>query len=155
MIYVAALIYAIALVLANVSIATWGPGVAWINALVLIGLDLALRDWLHLKLDRLEMLGLICASAMLTLFLSPGSGQIAAASAAAFGSAALVDWAVFSRTRGPWFVRSNASNAAGAVVDSLVFSLAAGIPLAYAPSMVVAKIAGGFLWAALITRLAR
>jgi uncharacterized PurR-regulated membrane protein YhhQ (DUF165 family) len=44
----------------------------------------------------------------------------------AFTSAALVDWAVFSALRGPWLLRSNGSNAAGALVDSLVFPLAAG-----------------------------
>jgi queuosine precursor transporter len=49
MLTIAILIYAAAMTLANLSIATWGPWVSPINAFVLIGLDLALRDWLHVQ----------------------------------------------------------------------------------------------------------
>jgi len=43
-------IYASAMVLANLSVAAFGPSISPINAFILIGLDLALRDWLHVRL---------------------------------------------------------------------------------------------------------
>ena len=55
----AILIYASAMTLANLSIAQFGPWVSPINAFVLIGLDLALRDWLHCRLRAGQMLALI------------------------------------------------------------------------------------------------
>jgi hypothetical protein len=58
---------------------------------VLIGLDLALRDWLHMRLRAWQMLALICASGALTYALNPSAQHIVIASAAAFTLAALVD----------------------------------------------------------------
>lgn len=49
---IAVFVYAAAM---NLSIATWGPWVSPINAFVLIGLDLALRDWLHVRLKAWQM----------------------------------------------------------------------------------------------------
>ena len=47
----AVFVYAAAMILANLSVATFGPWVSLINAFLLIGLDLALRDWLHVRLN--------------------------------------------------------------------------------------------------------
>ena len=154
---IAILIYAVAMTLANLSVAAFGPAISPVNAFVLIGLDLALRDWLHVRLRAWQMLALIVAAGVLTYALNPAAGEIAVASSAAFTAAALVDWLTFSRLRGSWLFRANGSNVAGAAVDSLIFpTLAFG---ALMPHIVllqfVAKVLGGSLWAALLARTAQ
>lgn len=154
MLTVAVLIYAAAMTLANLSIAHFGPWVSPINAFVLIGLDLALRDWLHVRLRVLQMGALIACTGLLTYTLNPAAGRIAVASSVAFTAAALVDWATFARLRGSWLYRANCSNVAGAAVDSMIFpTLAFG---ALMPQIValqfVAKVAGGALWSALLVQ---
>ena len=76
MLYAAILIYAAAMTLANLSIAHFGPWVSPINAFVLIGLDLALRDWLHMRLHMRQMGILIAVSGLLTYVLNPAAGMI-------------------------------------------------------------------------------
>lgn len=146
--------YATAMILANLSVAAFGPKVTPINAFLLIGLDLALRDWLQVRLRPWQMGLLIAATGLLTLGLNPAAGRIALASAAAFTVAALVDWAVFSRMGGSWLRRANASNVAGAAVDSLVFpTLAFGALLpGVVAAQFVAKVAGGAVWSWLLSR---
>ena len=146
--------YAAAMILANLSVATFGPWVSPINAFVLIGLDLALRDWLHVRLKVWQMGALIAGTGVLTYLLNPAAGQIAVASSVAFTAAALVDWTAFAKLRGSWMFRANGSNVAGAAVDSLVFpTLAFG---ALMPQIVLAqfaaKVAGGAIWAMLLRR---
>jgi uncharacterized PurR-regulated membrane protein YhhQ (DUF165 family) len=149
MLTLAILIYAAAMTLANLSIATWGPWVSPINAFVLIGLDLALRDWLHVRLNSWQMAALIAATGALTYALNPAAGMIAVASSVAFTAAALVDWATFTRLRGSWLFRANGSNVAGAAVDSLIFpTLAFGVLMPHIVALqFVAKVAGGAMWA--------
>ena len=147
--------YAAAMILANLSVAAFGPWVSPINAFVLIGLDLALRDWLHVRLKVSQMGALIAGTGVLTYFLNPAAGQIAIASSAAFTAAALVDWTAFAKLRGSWMFRANGSNIAGAAVDSLVFpTIAFG---ALMPHIVLAqfaaKVAGGALWAWALTKI--
>lgn len=153
----AVLIYAAAMTLANLSVATWGPWVSPINAFVLIGLDLALRDWLHVRLKAWQMLALIVAAGALTYLLNPAAGKIAVASSAAFTAAALVDWATFARLRGTWLFRANGSNVAGAAVDSLIFpTLAFGALMPHIVALqFVAKVAGGAIWAWVLARTAQ
>lgn len=152
----AVFIYAASMTLANLSIATWGPLVSPINAFVLIGLDLALRDWLHVRVKAWQMGALIASAGALTYALNPAAGMIAVASSAAFTAAALVDWAVFVRMPGSWLARANGSNVAGAAVDSILFptiafgALMPGIVLA----QFVAKVAGGAFWAYVMHRTA-
>ena len=146
--------YAAAMILANLSVAAFGPLVSPINAFVLIGLDLALRDWLHVRLRVWQMGTLIAGTGALTYLLNPAAGMIAIASSAAFTAAAVVDWATFARLRGSWMFRANGSNVAGAAVDSLVFpTLGFG---ALMPQIVLAqfaaKVAGGAVWAWIIGR---
>ena len=88
--------YAAAMILANLSVAAFGPWVSPINAFVLIGLDLALRDWLHVRLRVWQMGVLIAGTGALTYALNPAAGMIAIASSAAFTAAAVVDWATFA-----------------------------------------------------------
>lgn len=154
MLLAAVSIYGSAMIVANLSVATFGPAVSPINAFVLIGLDLALRDWLHMRLKAWQMLFLILATGVLTYLLNPAAAKIAIASACAFSAAALVDWATFFKLKGSWLFRANGSNIAGAAVDSIIFpTLAFG---ALMPHIVllqfIAKVAGGSLWAYLISR---
>lgn len=146
--YIAIAAYAIAMTLANLSVAAFGPSVTVINAFVLIGLDLALRDWLHVRLKVWQMGALIAATGALTFVLNPSAGQIAVASAVAFTAAALVDWSAFAKLRGSWTFRANGSNVAGAAVDSLVFpTLAFGVLMPHIVAMqFIAKVAGGAFW---------
>ena len=146
--------YAAAMILANLSVAAFGPWVSPINAFVLIGLDLALRDWLHVRLRVWQMGVLIAGTGALTYALNPAAGMIAIASSAAFTAAAVVDWATFARLRGSWMFRANGSNVAGAAVDSLVFPTLAFRALM--PQIVLAqfaaKVAGGAVWAWILSR---
>ena len=102
------------------------------------------------------MLALIVVSGCITYLLNPAAGQIAIASAVAFISAASVDWAVFARMQGNWMIRANASNVAGAMVDSVVFPALAfgGLDPLIVAQMFVAKVAGGALWAWALQRAA-
>ena len=153
MLILAILIYAAAMTLANLSIAHFGPAVIPLNALVLIGLDLTMRDWLHVRIKAWQMLALIAVSGGITYLLNPAAGQIAIASAVAFISAASVDWAVFARMQGNWMIRANASTVAGAMVDSVVFPALAfgGLDPLIVAQMFVAKVAGGALWSWLLS----
>lgn len=153
--YFAIAVYAAAMTLANLSIATFGPWVSPINAFVLIGLDLALRDWLHVRIKLWQMGALIASTGVLTFALNPVAGHIAIASACAFSAAALVDWATFARLKGSWMFRANGSNVAGAAVDSLVFpTIAFGALMPHIVAMqFVAKVAGGAIWAWVLNRV--
>ena len=140
--------YAVAMIAANLLVATFGPSVTAINAFLLIGLDLTLRDWLHFRLKTWQMGGLIIGTGLITYALNPASGMIAVASAVSFLAASIVDWAMFVKTTGSWIKRANVSNTAGAAVDSLLFpTIAFG---ALMPEIValqfVAKVSGGAIW---------
>lgn len=153
----AVFVYAAAMILANLSVATFGPWVSLINAFLLIGLDLALRDWLHVRLKAWQMSALIAGTGALTYALNPAAGQIAIASFVAFTVALLVDWITFIKLRGSWMFRANGSNVAGAAVDSLTFpTLAFGELM---PDVVLAqfaaKIAGGAIWVWILTKTLR
>lgn len=144
----ALVVYASAIVGANLLVAVFGPVITPLNAFVLIGLDLALRDWLHLRLSPQRMALLIVATGGVSYLLNPTAGVIALASAVSFMTAALADWWVFAKLQGSWQRRANLSNVCGAAVDSLLFpTLAFGAPM---PEIVlaqfIAKTAGGGLW---------
>lgn len=154
MLYVAIAIYAVAMTVANLLVAKFGPAVTPINAFVLIGLDLALRDWLHVRLKTWQMGALIASTGFLTYALNQDAGMIAVASAVAFTTAAMIDWSIFAKLSGSWIKRSNVSNVAGAAVDSLVFpTIAFGVLM---PQIVVmqflAKILGGAVWSLMINK---
>lgn len=154
MLILALFAYAASMIAANLTVAAFGPVVAPVNAFFLIGLDLALRDWLHVRLKLWQMGALILGTSALTYLLNPGAQTIAVASAVSFCLAALADWLVFARMPGSWFKRSASSNVAGAAVDSLLFpTLAFG---ALMPQIVlmqfVAKVIGGTLWTLLLNQ---
>lgn len=153
------LAYLAAIVLANLSVAAWGPPVVILNAFLFIGLDLTARDILH---DRWNQKGLawkmgllIGAGGALSWVLNSDAGTIAVASTVAFAVAATVDATVYHLLRDrPYLLRVNASNVPGAAADSLVFPwLAFG---GFLPLIVVgqfaAKVAGGFVWSLILRR---
>lgn len=154
MLLTAIVIYGSAMILANLSVAAFGPAISPVNAFVLIGLDLALRDWLHVRLKAWQMLALILATGLLTYLLNPAAGNIAIASACAFTAAAVVDWATFFKLKGSWLFRANGSNVAGAAVDSLIFpTLAFGALMPHIVAMqFIAKVAGGSIWAYILNK---
>lgn len=157
MIVFAVAIYCVAMVLANLLAARFGPAVTPFNSFVLIGLDLALRDWLHMKIGRVSILSVICLTGIATYTMNPSAGVIAIASAISFTVAALVDMAVFYLTKGGWIRRSNISNIAGAAADSIAFPLIAFGSLL--PGVVLAqffcKVIGGTLWVVLISEMTK
>lgn len=155
--YLATFLYVGAMLLANLLVSKFGPAISPVLAFFLIGFDLSMRDWLHVRLRAWQMVGLILVAGALTYVLNPAAGMIAVASAAAFTSSALVDWATFARLRGSWLVRANGSNVAGAAVDSLIFpTLAFGALMPHIVAMqFLAKVAGGALWAAVLSRTMR
>jgi hypothetical protein len=154
-------IYVAAITAANLSVAAFGPAVTPINAFLLIGLDLSLRDKLH---DRWagrqlwpRMLAMIVGAGVISYALNPATGTIALASVVAFTVAGLVDAIVYQGLLGrPYLVRANGSNSAGALVDSLVFPTIAfgGFLPAIVALQFAAKVAGGFVWSLALRRFA-
>ena len=146
--------YAVAMTVANLLVATFGPAISPINAFFFIGLDLTLRDWLHVRLKTWQMGGLIVGTGALTYLLNPAAGMIAVASATSFLIAALVDWAVFVKTTGSWVKRANLSNTAGAAVDSVLFPTIAfgGLMPEIVALQFIAKVSGGAIWSYILKK---
>lgn len=153
------ILYLGAIVLANLAVARFGPAVAPLNALVLIGLDLTTRDALHERwrgrLLWLRLLALIAAGGALSWLLNRDAGQIALASTVAFCAAALADAAVYAALgeRARW-QRVNGSNVVSAAVDSVLFpALAFGSVLpGLTLGLFVAKVFGGWLWSLVLVK---
>jgi uncharacterized PurR-regulated membrane protein YhhQ (DUF165 family) len=142
-------IYIAAMVVANTLVWWLGPWFSPINAFFLIGLDLTLRDVMHEHLARWQLAAVICAGGLITWLVNPAAAHIAIASATAFIVSAVADWAVYaSLHKHPWLVRSNASNAVGAAVDSVLFpTIAFGVFLPHIIALqFLAKLIGGALW---------
>lgn len=156
------LIYFAAITAANLLVAALGPWVSVFNSFVFIGLDLALRDSLHERwrgpLPWPRMLALIVGAGLVSYWLNPAAGKIAVASVVAFCAAGLVDAIVYHVMRGrPYLQRSSASNAAGAMADSLIFPAIAfgGWLPAIVAMQFAAKVAGGAVfWAWVLSRRA-
>lgn len=150
-----------AIVAANFSVAAFGPIVTPINAFLLIGLDLSLRDSLH---DRWasdgivwRMGALILAGSVISYLVNPATGMIAIASCISFGASSAADALTYGAIRRRSFmVRANGSNLVGAAVDSVLFpTIAFG---ALMPEIVLAqfaaKVAGGFVWSLALRKVA-
>lgn len=155
-----ALIYVLSLVAANLLVAYFGVWFSVINAFVLIGLDLSLRDKLHdlWHEDKLviKMGGLIVVSSLISYLLNPATGTIAIASFGAFVLSMLGDAIAYHYLRSKaWFIRSNGSNFFGSAIDSLVFPTIAFGSLM--PEIVLmqflAKFGGGFVWSLILRKL--
>lgn len=152
-------VYLVAIVLANLSVAYFGPVAVIPNSLVFIAADLVSRDALHDRWSHRGLLwrmGLLIASgSILSWLLNRNAGPIALASFVAFAAAATVDTLMYSALRRqPWFLRVNGSNVPSAIVDSVVFLWLAFGPgaLVLAPLQVLAKISGGVVWSWVLAR---
>ena len=152
-------IYLAAIVLANLMIGWFGPSISIINAFLLIGLDLTLRDELHDQWkDGLiwKMAVLIGSGSLITVVLNWDALPIAIASSVAFLCSGIGDGLVYWRLRRRDFlVRSNSSNVVGAGIDSLIFPiLAFGFPPLWGivAGQFIAKVFGGGIWSWILMR---
>ena len=151
MVYV--ILYLVAIVLANLSVAALGPSVIIINAFLFIGLDLTARDQLHevWRGNHLlpKMAALIASGSILSWLLNRDAGSVALASFIAFASAATVDAVVYHLMgKYPRWLRINGSNVPSALVDSIIFpTLAFGSFLwPIVLGQFAAKTLGGLVW---------
>ena len=152
-------IYIAALVAANLLVAWLGVWFSLVNAFVLIGLDLSLRDKLHdlWEGDKLpvKMGGLIATASIVSYAINPATGMIAFASLAAFSLSMVADAFVYQYLKDKeWMIRVNGSNVAGSAVDSVVFPTIAFGSLM--PEIValqfIAKVGGGYIWSRIFKR---
>ena len=152
------LIYLAAIVLANLSVAHFGPASTIANAFVFIGLNLSTRDKLHDQWGKnvgRNMGFLILAGGVISYALNAGAGRIALASVAAFALSEMIDALTYQAAhKRPYLVRSNLSNLFGASVDSVVFPVLAfgGFPVPIILGQFLAKILGGFIWSLVLNR---
>lgn len=160
-------LYLAAIVIANLTIAWFGAGMAIPNALLLVSLDLTSRDRLHQAWEGRglvwKMALLITAGSFLSAALDYQALPVAVASCLAFGAAASVDTLAFAALGAcPWLIRSNGSNIVSAAVDSVIFlSVLASygrLPWAILPLLILgqwlAKVGGGLAWSLVLTRRA-
>lgn len=151
-------LYLLAIILANLSIAHFGPSASIFNAFLLIGLNLATRDKLHDQWGQniaRNMFLLIAAGGAISYLMNAGAGRIALASVAAFALSEAVDAAVYHARRDrPYLIRSNTSNVFGAAVDSIIFPILAfgGFPILIILGQFVAKVTGGAMWSYILHR---
>lgn len=143
------IIYIAAICAANFSVHVFGPVSTPINAFLLIGLDLVIRDKLHERIGICKMLFLIVIAGAISFAINPATDMIAIASVSAFSLAALTDATVYQALmKRTWLVKSNVSNIASSAVDSFVFPLIAFG--AFMPWIVAgqfgAKVFGGAVW---------
>ena len=151
------LLYLGAIVLANLTVAQFGPESAIIVAFVFIGLDLTARDRLHDAWRGRGLLWkmtvLIAAGSILSWLLNRNAGPVAVASFVAFAATATVDAVIYHLLSShPRWLRINGSNVPSAAVDSLLF-----IRLAFGQFLwpiilgqFLAKAFGGFIWSLLL-----
>lgn len=150
--------YLMAIILANLTVAEFGPNVVIINAFLFIGLDLTARDKLHEKWHnnhlKTKMFLLITSGSFLSWLINQNTGQIAVASMISFFAAAVVDTIayhlLFGKSR---IVKMNGSNVPSALTDSIVFpTIAFGqlLPMIIIGQF-IAKVAGGFFWSVIIS----
>ena len=156
---IAVIIYLLSIVLANLAIVWFGPAASIVNAFLLIGLDLTLRDRLHDAWQGqqlwLRMFALICTGSVVTVLLNLDALPIAIASAVAFGVSGVGDAFVYQLLRSKqYLLRVNGSNVVGSALDSMIFpTLAFG---ALMPEIVIgqfaAKLVGGGLWSLILKK---
>jgi uncharacterized PurR-regulated membrane protein YhhQ (DUF165 family) len=150
-----------AITAANLISAHYGPEASIYNAFALIGLTFVLRDYLHdaWQEHRVpKIAALIISGSVLAYLVSPAAGRIGLASGIAFAASESVDAVAYHAVRRlPWLKRSNVSNFAGALVDSVVFPTVAfgGFVLATTVGQLTAKVAGALLFTLLLARRRR
>lgn len=152
--------YLIAIVAANLIVASLGAWIAPLCGFALASFDLVARDGLHdaWRNDKLwrKMALLIGTGSTLSWLVNRNAGQIALASFVAFALAGLADALLYHWLRDrPRLQRINGSNLLSSAVDSLVFPiLAFGWPPMWHICFwqFVAKFSGGVLWSWVLFR---
>lgn len=146
--------------LANILVGSFGPTSSPYVSFALVGPVLTLRDRLHEQLSGrnfvIRMAGIVVAGAIVAYITTPGAGMIALASCLAFAASLTTDTIVYALLRSRAIhTRVNISNAASALVDSLVFLTVAfgfgAVTFSLIFLAACAKVAGGALWLA-VTR---
>lgn len=152
--YLGIFIWLLAIVLANLSAAHFGIWATPINAFFLIGLEITLRDYLHTKLSHVQLVLMVFIGGAISFLINADAMNIALGSSIAVTVSCLVDYYIFSKSKGTWFSKSNKSNVGSAAVDSLLFPTIAfgtfntGVVLL----QFFLKVFGGFLWSLLIKK---
>ncbi|MDM1328926.1 VUT family protein [Acinetobacter indicus] len=147
--------YVLVIVIANLSTTYFGLWITPLNAFFLIGAELVLRDVMHESLSKMKMLSIVILAGIISFLINSESKNIAIASFLAIVISCFVDYYVYSKTKGTWIKRSNASNFFSGFTDSLVFPLVAfGV---FNPYIFVlqwlAKFVGGFIWTLFLNNL--
>lgn len=151
-----AAIYIAVICVANLLVAHFGPWITPINAFVLVGLDMVLRDILHERYGLIRSVLLSAVAGVISYAINPAAGIIAIASVVAFVAASVANaWVYQLLISKPWLKKSNAGNIAAAAVDSGLFPVIAFG--AFMPGIVIgqfmAKVGGGFVWSMLLRKL--
>lgn len=154
--------YLVAIVVANISVAIFGPAISIVNAFLFIALDLTSRDTLHERWKNgnhfwRNMLGLIAVGSLLSALLNWNAAAIAVASFVAFLASNLADTVSYNLLgHRHVLIKMNGSNVVSAAVDSVVFPILAfgwypGLPLIILGEF-LAKVFGGAIWSWILTR---
>jgi len=155
-------LYLSSAVAANMVVNTYGQSALPFTAFVLIPFDLTVRDTLHERWrgpslwSRMAML--VAGGSVFSMLANPYSWRVAVASFVSFAAAGAADAFVYhglsNRSRA-W--RMNASNAASAAVDSVVFPLVAFAVIVPALSIQqwAYKFVGGVAWVFILTRVTK
>ena len=148
-------VYILSVVLANLSASHFGIWVTPINAFLLIGLEITVRDLLHERLNHLQLIGVVLVAGVASYVLNADTQNIALASFLAVIVSCFVDYFVFKRTKGSWLKKSNTSNVFSSATDSLIFPTVAfgSFNLGVVLLQFILKLSGGFLWSLLINKL--
>lgn len=151
-----AAIYIAVICAANLLVAHFGPWITPINAFVLVGLDMVLRDVLHERHGLIRSVLLSAVAGVISYAINPAAGIIAIASVVAFVAASVANaWVYQILISKPWLKKSNAGNIAAAAVDSGLFPVIAFG--AFMPGIVIgqfmAKVGGGFVWSMILRKL--
>jgi len=149
--------YLLAIILANLVVASIGVSSVYVVAFILIGLDLTARDFLHeyWKKGKWWKLGLLIGvGSLITWLLNKEAGMVAIASCAAFGSAAILDTISYQvLQRKDYLIKVNGSNFISAFADSFVFiAIAFGISWEVILLQYASKFAGGFIWSLILKK---
>lgn len=147
------LIYILAISYSNLLASKYGVWITPFTAFFLIGLELVVRDILHHKISKLKMIIVVLISGVISFLINKDSLMIAIASFSAIVLSSLVDYIVYSKTKGRWIKKTNISNFFSSLVDSIVF---VAIAFGFVFSIVIfwqwmAKFIGGFVWSLIIS----
>ena len=148
-------VYILSVVLANLSASHFGIWVTPINAFLLIGLEITVRDLLHERLNHLQLISVVLVAGVTSYVLNADTQNIALASFLAVVVSCFVDYFVFKYTKGSWLKKSNTSNVFSSATDSLIFPTVAfgSFNLGVVLLQFVLKLSGGFIWSLLINKL--